>query len=339
MVQLRTTIRFFNILGTVARQGVATTSRSAAVKEKGNPQQKQRGRKQKPKESKKPKQAKAKKSAPAKTRPSAAPPFILPATLPPTDALYLLDTYQLESTATVLATVPFSSDPKSFAVVTNKTIFHAQGGGQPGDSGTMQTTTAKFNVSQTVWVKDNPGVIAHIGSFEPPTPGFEAGTAVKQMVDRQKRLLNAANHSSGHLIDVAMSRVGCELPPLKGYHFPAGPYVEYIGRPDKDNAELKELLNECIAGLVREAIPTKVQSLPREEVPGVCGADTDISHLDPDKDVRVVFVGSSVGIPCGGTHIQSTADLAGPDGECLLSVSKLKVKKGNLKVSYRVSSK
>ena len=101
LVQLRTTIRFFNILGTVARQGIATRSRSAASKEKGNSQQKQRGhgkKKKQPKNSKQPKQAKAKKSAPAKSRPSAAPPFILPATLPPTDALYLLDTYQLEST-------------------------------------------------------------------------------------------------------------------------------------------------------------------------------------------------------------------------------------------------
>merc|ERR1712150_26270 len=102
---------------------------------------------------------------------------------------------------------------------------------------------------------------------------------------------------------------------------------------------VKQLLNECLSDLIAEAVPTKVQLVPPSDVSGLCGAGTDISHLAPDKDVRVVFVGSPVGIPCGGTHIKNTAELAGAGGASRLSVTKLKVKKGNLKVSYRIAAK
>jgi hypothetical protein len=35
--------------------------------------------------------------------------------------------------------------------------------------------------------------------------------------------------AAGHLLDVAMSNIGINLEPGKGYHFPDGAYVEYKG--------------------------------------------------------------------------------------------------------------
>ena len=101
------------MLGPAVRQGIATTTPTGIThKGKGNPKQTQHVRKKKlnqSKQQKQPKQAKAKNSAPAKSKASAGPPFILPATLPPTDALYLLDTYQLESPVTMDAPFCFAS--------------------------------------------------------------------------------------------------------------------------------------------------------------------------------------------------------------------------------------
>lgn len=37
-------------------------------------------------------------------------------------------------------------------------------------------------------------------------------------------------HSAGHLLDIAMRRIGFMNKPGKGYHFPSGAYVEYIGK-------------------------------------------------------------------------------------------------------------
>ena len=57
--------------------------------------------------------------------------------------------------------------------------------------------------------------------------------------------MNARLHSAGHLIDIAVKRVGLVVfyiiifklknwQPNKGYHFPDSPYVEYIGNYDSN---------------------------------------------------------------------------------------------------------
>ncbi len=53
-------------------------------------------------------------------------------------------------------------------------------------------------------------------------------------------------HSAGHLIDIAMARVGrTDLQPTKGYHFEVGAYVEYLGTVgDNDRAILIKNLND-----------------------------------------------------------------------------------------------
>lgn len=52
-------------------------------------------------------------------------------------------------------------------------------------------------------------------------------------MDQEKRLVYAKYHSAGHLLDIATRRVGLfHLQPSKGYHFPVGAYVDYIGAID-----------------------------------------------------------------------------------------------------------
>lgn len=66
--------------------------------------------------------------------------------------------------------------------------------------------------------------------------------------------MNARIHSAGHLLDMAMNRCGqTELKPGKGYHFPSGAYVEYIGNIDnaiKD--KLKEDLQKAVNDIIKE---------------------------------------------------------------------------------------
>jgi Ser-tRNA(Ala) deacylase AlaX len=83
-------------------------------------------------------------------------------------------------------------------------------------------------------------IIKHIGEFEDENE-FEVGQEVNSLVDEELRLLNARNHSAGHFLDLAMYRLGkTTLKPGKGYHFPKGAYVEYIGTLDK--AEMVSLV-------------------------------------------------------------------------------------------------
>jgi Ser-tRNA(Ala) deacylase AlaX len=95
-------------------------------------------------------------------------------------------------------------------------------------------------------------VIWHMGTFEPAGSTFVVGSEVTCVVDEAKRRLNARVHSAGHLLDMAMSMAGrTDLQPSKGYHFPEGSYVEYIGNvEEKDRKELIDKLNENCAKII-----------------------------------------------------------------------------------------
>jgi Ser-tRNA(Ala) deacylase AlaX len=111
-----------------------------------------------------------------------------------------------------------------------QTIFHPQGGGQPTDVGIIQSPTGNFTVTKVEMRKED-NVILHLGTFaNADTSGFTAGATVSLVVDEATRRLNARIHSAGHLLDAAMRNTGrTDLVPSKGYHFPSGPYVEYVG--------------------------------------------------------------------------------------------------------------
>ena len=57
------------------------------------------------------------------------------------------------------------------------------------------------------------------------------------VIDQDKRKIYARVHSAGHLLDVAMRRIGFMNKPGKGYHFAKGAYVEYIGKMDAGERE------------------------------------------------------------------------------------------------------
>ena len=92
--------------------------------------------------------------------------------------------------------------------------------------------------------------------------------------------------------------------------------------------ELTKVCRELIAG----DIETKVAVVPVPKASELCGGKP--ISLPPGHDggdVRVVTVGGGVGCPCGGTHVKRTGEI-GPG----FQVTKLKNKKGNMRVSYKL---
>ena len=67
----------------------------------------------------------------------------------------------------------------------------------------------------------------------PDDAKFLPGEEVTLSINEASRRLHARIHSAGHLLDIAMTKLGqTHLKPGKGYHFPKGAYVEYIGNID-----------------------------------------------------------------------------------------------------------
>ena len=133
----------------------------------------------------------------------------------------------------------------------DSTIFHPQGGGQPNDEGFIRAGDAEFKVED---IKINGSYISHIGTFTNGEHKFDVSQEVEQKVDENARRSFARIHSAGHLLDLAMTRLGFDhLEPGKGYHFPKGAYVEYIGVVEADQRDkLKEDLNTTIKNMIDE---------------------------------------------------------------------------------------
>ena len=210
-------------------------------------------------------------------------------------------------------------------VLLEKTIFYPQGGGQPFDQGYMRSASAVFKVEEVRFLD---GQVRHIGIFEQGT--FSSGEIVQCEVDAERRLLHARLHSAGHVVDLALLAFPhINWKPGKGYHFPQGPYVEYIGEIGEagDMEAFKKSLEEKANEIVRNGDAVSIRFMPKEDMHTVCHNVPD--YLPEGKLARVVIYGAE-GISCGGTHV-SNLSLIGP-----ITIRKIKKEKDAIRVSYSV---
>lgn len=233
-----------------------------------------------------------------------------------TKALYLEDTYLFSSQGMILQEL---ETEKGHALILDQTIFYPQGGGQPADQGIVVSENNIFRVTD-VRLQEN-GEILHFGSWEHER--IPLSNSVTLTVDKERRLLNAKNHSAGHVIDIAMNNLGYRLPHSKSYHFPDSPYVEYVGTIENPE-QLKETLEKELQKLISEALVTKSANLNREE------CETKDITVPSGKEGRTIRFADYMEVGCGGTHIHSSQEI----GE--VCISKIKSKHGLTKISYKL---
>lgn len=241
---------------------------------------------------------------------------------PTTHLAYMEDSYKFEDKATVTSVV-VTAEGRT-AIVLDRTIFYPQGGGQPADHGLILSNGGKFSVSDVRLID---GQLLHFGSFV--EGGFSQNEMVTLEITKERRMLNARLHSAGHLIDVAIQRLGLDLKPGKGYHFPDGPYVEYEGTLDfADKDKLVGLIQADIKALIELNLPVTAILATEQDCKVLCG---DLpAYVDRSKPIRVVAIGDNPGCPCGGTHVKALKDLG------QLEISKIRTKADKVKVSYLV---
>jgi len=235
-----------------------------------------------------------------------------------TKRVYLEHMDKTESTATVLET---KDTEKGKALILDETIFYPQGGGQPFDTGKITAAGKEFIVKD---VRNNDGIVHHYGEGAQ----FANGTRVSLNVDKTRRTLHSKLHSAGHLIDVALAKLGHRLEPGKGYHFPDAPFVEYVGVLPQDEAFLKQVQQEMDT-LVTHGSEVRQQNVPHERVKELTGFSAD--YLDKNEPARLISIDGHIWVPCGGTHVKNVKEL----GKVL--VTKIKVKGNTSKVSYSLA--
>ena len=238
---------------------------------------------------------------------------------------YLTDTYQFEDQSTVLDILTQNDSNQS--IILDSTIMYPQGGGQPYDLGVLTQDDIVFKVSE---VRFKDGVVYHIGKFE--SNSFATNSVVQVHVDSERRLLNARLHTAGHLVDDALFSLNYKLHPLKGYHYPDGPYVEYEGELKGDLTQIAKEVEVKINEIIKTNYNVHneiVNSI--EELKFKCMYIP--SHIPDGKPIRIVYVSDpSKGQPCGGTHVKSLLEV----GNVL--IPKIKIKSSNTRVSYQIVS-
>lgn len=233
-------------------------------------------------------------------------------------------------------------------VVTEKTIFHPQGGGQPSDTGSMTGPSGElFDVQAVRMDAVRDGQVLHFGRFssnsnsnssnDSPSsysPIFKVGDTVEQAIDVEKRLLYSRLHTAGHILGAAVRHLLEKevegFDELKASHFPDSAACEFAGLIEgRWKGPIQDKVDEYVAA----GMPVEIGWWDEEDFRrnGAERLIPDRSLAPPGEKFRVVNIVGAEVYPCGGTHVDTT-DLCKET-----KVKKISRSKGTSRVSYTVS--
>ncbi len=181
-------------------------------------------------------------------------------------------------------------------IVTDKTVFYGEGGGQVGDTGTI-------NGSDVVDTKKKDGVYLHeceVNSL------IKVGDTAQLVLDTTRRQAIRRNHSAAHLLQSALRRV------LGDHVEQAGSYVDenrvrfdfkhFAPMTADEIKKVEALVNEFILSAHKvETIETDPESAKKMGATALFGEKYG-------SVVRMVKMGDVSTELCGGTHLSNTAE-------------------------------
>ncbi|KAJ4316692.1 hypothetical protein N0V84_007740 [Fusarium piperis] len=179
---------------------------------------------------------------------------------------------------------------QDYAVITEKTIFHPQGGGQPSDVGKM--------------------------------------TGQGGEIDLELRLIYSRYHTAGHVLGSAVNHLLNDkiedFNEQKASHFPSSASCEFQGLIEgKWKDAIQKKVDEFIAAKMPVEIDWWDEQAFRDN--GLERLTPDASFVAPGEKFRVVKIVGAEVYPCGGTHVDTT-DLCGETKVKKISRSKGKSK-------------
>ena len=154
-----------------------------------------------------------------------------------------------------------AADGTDVAVICDVTAFHAEGGGQLGDIGTITAPTGVIAVNVTKKLPD--GAVIMIGSVTEGT--VAVGDAVTFAVDKARKMDIARNHTATHLLHAALKQVlGAHVNQAGSYVGPDRLRFDFSHFSQVTAEELKKveaIVNEQV--LAGKAV--NIEELPIEE--------------------------------------------------------------------------
>ena len=212
--------------------------------------------------------------------------------------LFAVDAYRTEFDATVT-----DVDREGGRLALARTAFYPIGGGQPSDTGTIQTPEGTLTVTG---VRRERGTIWHTVEGDLPDVGVEAQGAIDW--DRRHRLMRT--HTALHVLcgviwaDYSIPVTGGNMEPMKGrldFPFPAmsadlGATVER--RINEEIAKAHEIVVDFLPRSIADTDPALIRT----------SANLIPQEIDPLRVIDIVGLDRQAD---GGTHVLSTAEVGG----------------------------
>ena len=208
-----------------------------------------------------------------------------------TEPLFREDAYLKECDATVI-------EAAGDAIVLDRSIFYAMGGGQPGDTGRISWDGGEAEIIDTRY--GDGGAIRHIVAEGSTLPA--AGVTVRATIDWDRRYRLMRMHTGLHLVGAVLQ-----------YGVTGGSISEQKSRLDFDMQDPidKEKLGQDIQSLVDADQPISCRWITDEELDAQPELVRTMS-VQPPKGagkVRLLEIRDIDLQPCGGTHLKSTGEV------------------------------
>jgi len=191
------------------------------------------------------------------------------------------------------------------SLILDTTPFYGEMGGQVGDTGQIISPSGKFSVTNTVRVP--PDITVHQGYVAEGR--LSIGDTVEAVVDEERRLDIARNHTATHLLQLALRQVLGEHVQQRGslvatdrFRFD---FSHLTAMTDKEIQEVQHIVN----GKIRQNL-----TVYGEETPYKKAIEEGAIALFDEKYgdvVRVIKIGKPAISTelCGGTHVVSTGEI------------------------------
>jgi alanyl-tRNA synthetase len=191
----------------------------------------------------------------------------------------------------------------SIELVTAKTPFYGEAGGQVGDRGRISDSDFEMEVSDTV--KDPNDIIIHKGAVSQGS--ISSGQTVTLTVDQERRLAIARNHTATHILHAVLRQIlGDHVKQSGSLVAPDRLRFDFTHFSALDEEMLQEI-ERLVNDRIQQNIAVHTEEMDAEEALKA-GAIALFEEKYGDR-VRLVAVEDFSKELCGGTHTERTGDV------------------------------
>ncbi len=192
-------------------------------------------------------------------------------------------------------------DKVSYHIVTDKTSFYPEGGGQIGDIGQIILGDKKIKVNNTF---RDAGEIIHV-TIELPN---DLNSLIKLKIDRNRRTLIESNHTSTHLLHQALRKILGDHVEQRGSMISDKMFRFDFSHQNKISDSELSNVNNFVNEKINESIDLIEDREEDYQIAIKNGAIGLFTEKYEDK-VRTIKFNDSYEL-CGGTHVKNTSDIS-----------------------------